>query len=279
MAALCVLQECNRGGPRSVGDICDCLIEGAWWEACRVVAIKDGKKKKGGGALEVVWGEERREVPREDARSTLRFADGRWHLCKLVGVDGEAAGSDDAEQQQQEGSPANQQHAAQAAAEAGPEADAKVPPRKKRRSSKKQASPVPAAADDSPADEAEADQPGPASATKAAAEAAAAAAAAEAVEAADALMAAAASQPPTNTGRVKGRKAGAAAGAAPAKKTPARAASAPYEVPADFDASVLPVADTSTVGRAKSSLPLAFARRFLALRQGVPAEGEPGGEV
>ncbi|KAL4425570.1 hypothetical protein ABPG75_009586 [Micractinium tetrahymenae] len=303
-------EECSRGGTRRVGDICDCLIEGAWWEACRVVAVRDAKKK-GGGALEVLWGEERKEVPRADARSTLRFAGGRWEPCTLVDVDGEAAGGDGAQpsmggtQQQKQGkdSPAKKQRAVKAGAsekaaavEAGPDGEAagEEPPTKKRRSSKTQKAAAGAAAEaaaqaaQAPAHAppaaaggaAEAEQPGlsTAAAAEAAAPAAAAAApsasAAEAADAAEALMAAAASAPPTTGGKAKGKKAAAAAGAS-AKKTPARAASAPYEVPADFDGSVLPAVDASTVGRAKSSAPLAFARRFLTLRQEVPAEELP----
>lgn len=294
MVPLRLLQECNRGAPRSVGDICDCLIEGSWWEACRVVAVRNAKKAREHVTLEVVWGDERREVPLANSRSTLRLDSGRWQLCMLVGADGEAAGSGGARQQQQEeekGSTAGKPQASKkppkaagTEARADGEAGNEGPSRKRRRKSKQQ--PAPAAAEGqagaqvpatAPAadDQGEANEAPPTSAATAAAEAAAAAAsAAEAAEAAGALMAAAASRPPTAAGKGGGRKSGAAPGASPSKKTPARATSAPYEVPDEFDASVLLLVDVTTVGSAKSSLPLAYARRFLALRRELPAEGE-----
>lgn len=212
---------------------------------------------------------ERSEVQLGNSRTTLRFADGQWQTAparepvaaaaaaseeaaaqeasaaKKRGSKKKQAGAAGEEGRQQDGGAAAAAVAAAGGAEAEA-ADAEAPPQKKRRGGgRKQQNPAAAHAGDGalPGADTDADVP---------AEAAAAAAGAGGSSAG------------------KGKK---AAGGSTAKKAPQKVPPT-YEVPADFDPSLLTPVDLSSVKATKSSLPLTFCRRFLSLRRLVPSAGE-----
>ena len=305
------LQVGAAGQPCSVGDIVDCFINDGWWENSRVVALQ----KRGAQLSVKVVGEEK-PVPVQlaNSRPMLRFAGGQWSrvqagataaatpAAEAAAADrGNAGGADAAqsgkrqrgrqpggskkqqaaaaasaaagEQQQDQPAAEAEQAAAEAEAEAAAEEQAEEPAHKKRRgrpggSGKKQRAAAAAAA----GGDAGAEEEPPSVAATAAAAAGAGAAGTPAGEPASGGMSpqpptAAKSKRPATTG-------GSSAGAAGGKKAPPV-----YTVPADFDPSMLPAADLSSLRAARQSVPLAVCRRFLGLRLQVAEDQYPAYET
>lgn len=211
---------------------------------------------------------ERHEVPLAKTRASLKYSQGRWQpavagageaaegaAAAPAAKEAEAEGQDAAQpaakkrgKKQAQAAAAEEpqaQAAAEAAEPAGEDGEEDEPGGKRRcNSGRKQQRPMAAHAGDGAAP-ADADAAGAGGSTAATPSAAPAASPAKA-----------------------GKKGG---GGSSAKK-----AAAAYEVPPGFDPAVLPPADLSSARVAKNSVPLAFCRRFLALRRALPTAGECG---
>ncbi|KAI7841298.1 hypothetical protein COHA_004917 [Chlorella ohadii] len=299
------------GAARAVGDACDAFVNGGWWETARVVELQDGGQRL---TVEVDGEQEQVELAhtRTTLRFTGGQWLAESTCAADVAAAAAAAAAAKAAQPAKKGGRKQQQQQQQPAAAVADESGepGEEPPSKKRRSSKAAAKTAAAAAAATEPEQEQQDaqeeqkqqpeeeqqqqpeeeqqqqeqqqqqgrkEPGLRSPRKQrqptaahAGDGAAPPAAVDEPGSAAAAAAAGASSP----GGAKSKK----APASTAKKTPASSAKkAPptYEVPADFDPSVLPEVDLSTAAAAKRSVPTAFAKRFLNLRRLLPAAELP----